>query len=91
MSNKDNIPRKKALTTDDNNDFETFLQLNTHRILNGRKYFNDNETKYILPSDKKEINREAMSYTIRQHLFQKSFFSPVEEKLNMRAHVLDIG
>ncbi|KAF0436571.1 S-adenosyl-L-methionine-dependent methyltransferase [Gigaspora margarita] len=91
MSNKDNIPKQKVLTIDDDNDFETFLQLNTHRILNGRKFLNDNETKYILPSDKKEINREAMSYSIRQHLFQKHFFSPVEEKLKMRANVLDIG
>ncbi|CAG8663013.1 10138_t:CDS:2 [Dentiscutata erythropus] len=93
-SETSSIPMKKVLlkyTDYDDSDFETFLQLNTHKILNGRKFFNDDETKYILPSDKKEVNREAMSYAIRKHLFQKNFFSPVEEKLKMGANVLDVG
>ncbi|CAG8652672.1 2831_t:CDS:2, partial [Dentiscutata heterogama] len=93
-SESSSIPRKKVqlkYTDDDDNDFETSLQLSTHRILNGRKYINENESKYMLPSDEKEVNREAMSYAIRKHLFQKNFFSPIEEKLNKGAKVLDVG
>ncbi|CAG8509301.1 3787_t:CDS:2 [Gigaspora margarita] len=93
-SETSSIPRKKVLLKyngDDDNDFATFLQLSSHKILNGRKYFNENETKCILPSDEKEVNREAMSNAIRKHLFQKNFFSPIEEKLIIGAKVLDVG
>ncbi|RIB09616.1 hypothetical protein C2G38_2251279 [Gigaspora rosea] len=93
-SESSSIPRKKVLLKYngyDDNDFASFLQLSTHKILNGRKYFNENETKCILPSDEKEVNREAMSNAIRKHLFKKNFFSPIEEKLIIGAKVLDIG
>ncbi|CAG8603825.1 28198_t:CDS:2 [Gigaspora margarita] len=73
------------------NNFETFLQLNTHKILNGRKYINDDEVNYLLPIDKIEADREAISYAIRRCLFQKYFFAPIGEKLNTGATVLDIG
>ncbi|RIB14987.1 S-adenosyl-L-methionine-dependent methyltransferase [Gigaspora rosea] len=78
-------------TDNGDNDFETFLQINTHKIFNGRKFLNDDEVNYLLPSDKAEADREAISYAIRRRLFQRYFFSPIEEKLNTGATVLDIG
>ncbi|CAG8531173.1 24875_t:CDS:2 [Cetraspora pellucida] len=60
-------------------------------MFNERTFLKDDETKYILPSDKKEVEREAISYTIRKHLFGGNYCSPVEKKLKAGFWVVDMG
>lgn len=95
-------PKKKVrkLTlerTDDTNlattdlDEVTSLLLNSHKTCNGRQYLSDIDFHYVLPSDKLEFTRLTMSYILRKHLWKKNFCSPINEKLNMGATILDIG
>ncbi|CAG8473520.1 20435_t:CDS:2 [Dentiscutata erythropus] len=95
-------PKKKVrkLTlerTDDPNlatidlDEVTSLLLNSHQTYNGRQYLNGVDFHYVLPSDKPEFARLTMSYILRKHLWKKNFCSPIEQKLNMGATIIDIG
>lgn len=49
-------------------------------------------TEYAYPHNKEEANRQQSQHYLLKHLFQGSYFAPVEEALsNPGSKVLDVG
>ncbi|CAG8516728.1 664_t:CDS:2 [Racocetra persica] len=69
----------------------TSLLLDSYKTYNGRQYLNAVDFNYILPSDKLEFARLTLSHILKKHLWKGNFCSPIKEKLNMGATVIDIG
>ncbi|CAG8571309.1 27036_t:CDS:2, partial [Dentiscutata erythropus] len=62
------------------------------RYIDGRRYHNDENSKYPLPNDDDEINRLQSQHYLFRHAWSENFSSPVEEILrNGGVRVLDIG
>ncbi|CAG8524792.1 71_t:CDS:2 [Scutellospora calospora] len=100
MSKKSNDSKTKTyleyfnnsdLATKDINEVTTLL-LDSHKTFNGRQFINDDELKYVLPSDKKEIERSTLAHLLNRHRWKGNFSSPIKEKLDMcGATILDVG
>ncbi|CAG8531511.1 12690_t:CDS:1 [Racocetra fulgida] len=62
------------------------------RYIDGRRYHNDENSKYPLPNDDEEINRLQSQHYLFRHAWGKNYSSPVEEILRAGgARVLDVG
>ncbi|RIB10444.1 S-adenosyl-L-methionine-dependent methyltransferase, partial [Gigaspora rosea] len=63
------------------------------RYIDGRRYHNDENSKYPLPNDDEEINRLQTQHYLFRYAWGENFSSPVEEILRNGddVHVLDIG
>ncbi|CAG8748121.1 5675_t:CDS:2, partial [Cetraspora pellucida] len=62
------------------------------RYIDGRRYHNDENSKYPLPNDDEEINRLQSQHYLFRHAWGKNYSSPVEEILRAGgACVLDVG
>ncbi|RIB12227.1 S-adenosyl-L-methionine-dependent methyltransferase [Gigaspora rosea] len=65
---------------------------NTFKIVDGRKYHNENNSIYFLPSDNEEIDRLHLQHYMQKNIYQRNFFAPVEHLLKQEgAKVLDVG
>src|SRR6266542_3559707 len=62
------------------------------RFVNGRRYHNAGNSKYILPNDNDECDRLHMQHFVFRYAWQSNFASPVEHILNSKGtKVLDSG
>ena len=72
-----------ADTTNLNKDF---------RFINGRRYHNAENSKYVLPNDDDECDRLHLQHYVFRYAWQGNFASPVEHILNSKGtKVLDSG
>ncbi|CAG8541485.1 13310_t:CDS:2 [Acaulospora morrowiae] len=61
------------------------------RYVNGRRYHNEPEVPYWLPSDLDEIDRQQQQHYCGKHIFGSNISAPVEEFLIDGCKVLDVG
>jgi len=87
ITKKKNKPHNVADVADTtNSDKEDF------RFVDGRRYHNEENSKYILPNDENECDRLHMQHFCLRYAYQGNYASPVEHILNGEgAKVLDIG
>ncbi|CAG8788819.1 17549_t:CDS:1, partial [Acaulospora morrowiae] len=62
------------------------------RYIDGRRYHDDETSRYPLPNDDEEINRLQLQHYLFRYAWKDNFSSPVKEMLEMGgARVLDVG
>ena len=62
------------------------------RLIDGRRYHNVENSKYVLPNDDDECDRLHLQHFCLRNAYQGNFASPVEHILNSGgAKVLDSG
>ncbi len=70
----------------------TNLDKEDFRFIDGRRYHNAENSKYILPNDDEEADRLHMQHFVYRYAWQSNFASPVEHILNSKdIKVLDVG
>ncbi|CAG8621116.1 11486_t:CDS:2 [Dentiscutata heterogama] len=75
----------------DINEVSTIL-LNQYKIIGGRKFLNNHEANYFLPSDEMEFRRIEIAHVLTRYSWKGNYSAPVEEILkNGKANVLDAG
>ncbi|CAG8443444.1 11291_t:CDS:2 [Dentiscutata erythropus] len=68
------------------------ILLNQYKIIGGRKFLNNNEANYLLPSDEIELRRMEIAHVLTRYSWKGNYSAPVEEILkNGKANVLDAG
>ena len=64
----------------------------TFRIMNGRRYHNEENVVYYLPSDEKEMERMGAEHIFLRYIWQGNFSSKIEERLiKGNTKVIDLG
>ncbi len=62
------------------------------RFIDGRRFHNAENSKYVLPNDDDEFDRLHLQHIVIRYAWQGNFASPVEHILNSEgAKVLDSG
>ncbi|RIA99020.1 S-adenosyl-L-methionine-dependent methyltransferase [Glomus cerebriforme] len=65
---------------------------NTHKIINERRYHNEENLLYYLPDDDKETDRIYLEHNILRYIWQGNFSSRIEERLiKENTKVIDLG
>ncbi|CAG8625137.1 18422_t:CDS:2 [Gigaspora margarita] len=68
------------------------ILLDQYEIIGGRKFLNNDEANYFMPSDETEIRRLEVAHVLKRYSWKGNFRAPVEETLkNGKATVLDAG
>ncbi|RIB12522.1 S-adenosyl-L-methionine-dependent methyltransferase [Gigaspora rosea] len=68
------------------------ILLDQYEIIGGRKFLNNNEANYLMPSDEMELRRLEIAHVLKRFSWKGNFSAPVEEILkNGKATVLDAG
>ncbi|CAG8659110.1 12409_t:CDS:2 [Cetraspora pellucida] len=68
------------------------ILLDQHKIIGGRKFLNNHEANYLMPSDEIEVKRMEVVHVLCRYAWKGNFNAPVEETLrNVKATVLDAG
>ncbi|SRR6266542_3339115 len=63
-----------------------------YRIEEGRRFHNDENAKYFLPNDDKEVDRLRMQHLMIKHAWQSNYSAPIDDSLKRKnAKVLDLG
>src|SRR5688572_1316851 len=62
------------------------------RFENGRRFHNDESSKYFLPNDEDEIDRLHSQHFLIKYVWQRNYLAPVDDLLeNEKAKILDLG
>ncbi|CAG8592654.1 12248_t:CDS:2, partial [Gigaspora rosea] len=68
------------------------LLLGQYKIIGGRRFLNNFEANYFMPSDEMELRRMDIMHVLTRYSWKGNFSAPVEEILkNGKATVLDAG
>lgn len=64
----------------------------SYKIIDGRRYLSEENTKYYLPSDEIETSRTSLEHNIFRYIWQGNFSSNIEERLiKGNTKVIDLG
>src|SRR5581483_4904893 len=75
-----------------NNNNEHINYAETFKIINGRKYLNEENVLYYLPIDNEGVDGFGMLHYLSRYVWQGNFSSKIEEKLiKGNSKVIDLG
>ncbi|PKY12306.1 hypothetical protein RhiirB3_397225 [Rhizophagus irregularis] len=64
----------------------------SYKIMGGRRYLSEENTKYYLPNDEIEISRVNLEHKLLRYIWQGNFSSNIEERLiKGNTKVIDLG
>ncbi|RHZ87489.1 hypothetical protein Glove_34g39 [Diversispora epigaea] len=87
---KNNYNNKK--NNNNNNDNNNEEEYQNYRIIDGRRFHNVVNSKYMMPCDEDEFERLHIQHYICRFIWQKNYSAPIKEKLESGgALVLDVG
>ncbi|CAG8560125.1 14839_t:CDS:2 [Acaulospora morrowiae] len=61
------------------------------RFINGRRFHNDENSKYVYPNDEEEIGRLELQYWLIKEVWKSIYSAPITPNLIADGRVLDIG
>ena len=62
------------------------------RFEDGRRFHNDENSKYFLPNDDDEIDRQHSQHFLLRYSWQNNYLAPIDDLLKVeKTKVLDLG
>ncbi|GBB98549.1 hypothetical protein RclHR1_03260007 [Rhizophagus clarus] len=74
---------------------ENYKEINcadSYKIIDGRRYLSEENTKYYLPNDEMEMSRISLEHVILRYIWQGNYLSNIEKRLiEGNTKVIDLG